>query len=141
MTRHYLSVRYPSPSSLIFIRFTYNTNFWEIICCVCLKDEAPCEIWTHVYWVETSNANHYTNGTNKRCWTKTFQMDFKFSLLLDFRISHLKGISYTLDYFAIPAVEASPVRHHGEWFFSFCGESCHETASPSQLWKGGFYVS
>ena len=89
---------------------------------MCLKDEAPCEIWTHVYWVETSNANHYTNGTNKRCWTKTFQMDFKFNLLLDFRVSHLKGISYTLDYFAIPAVEASPVRHYGEWFFSFCGE-------------------
>ena len=87
MTRHYLSVRTLSFCE-VFLTFFYNIyilliiSIWEIICCMCLKDEAPCEIWTHVYWVETSNANHYTNGANKRCWTKTFQIDFKFSLLL-----------------------------------------------------------
>ena len=54
---------------------------------------------------------------------------------------HLKGISCTLDYFAMPAVEAITRTTSRGMIFLVLRRIILETASSSQLWKGGFYVS
>ena len=105
---------------------------------MCLKDKAPCEIWTHASWVETSNANHYTNGTNKRCLNENFSNGFPHlkAFQMDFLIWRGSLVPWIISLYL--RSKPSPVRHHGEWFFSFCGESFLKPRHQVNYGKEGF---